>query len=127
MTLTQLILTAAATAAAAVAQEGSVARIGFDFEVNGKSMPAGKYEVKRPAGQSFIHVRDRVTGKSFFVPGAGTTAEGVQSAALIFSHEGNRYVLEAINTASAKLTVRQSRRSQEMAKNVRTVTVNTTD
>ena len=51
MTLTQLILTAAATAAAAVAQEGSVARIGFDFEVNGKSMPAGKYEVKRQLGK----------------------------------------------------------------------------
>ena len=73
-----------------VREQVALARISFDFEVAGKRLPAGNYEVSRQGGKSFLHFRDRATGKitygrvpsgSVVVPGSLPSADGSHSLA----------------------------------------------
>jgi hypothetical protein len=74
----------------------AIANIPFDFQVRGKTMPAGKYMVSRDDLTSATRVQNLVSGQSLVVlthPGKSSTREEPK---LIFNHQGEEYALSEV-------------------------------
>lgn len=99
------------------------ATVTFPFEVNGRELPAGKYEAVRQAHRPYIAIRNAASGKSFFVITPGARPNGSGKASLTFDRYGDRHVLTSIADSGAILTVPRSRRARELAKTNNPVTV----
>jgi len=88
-------LTAVLGSATLFAETASKANIPFDFQISGKTVPAGQYIVKLADDQRMLIFHSVATGRSsmtLVMPSKSGTPETPQ---LIFRHNGERYTLES--------------------------------
>ena len=84
----------------------------FPFDVNGKKMPAGKYEVRDAGTRHALRIVEASTGRTFFV--IGGSANWAKTM-LNFNRYGDAYVLTSVTNNGVLLTVPVSRRTSEVA------------
>src|SRR5262245_52620841 len=102
-----LIFATAATLSMAAQnlQKKLIAEIGFPFDVNGVSMPAGKYELTRTGSQPLLLVRDAATSKSAMVVGRGFFSNKFGASTLTFQRQGDQYFLKAVTDGTAGMVM----------------------
>ena len=87
-------------------------RVPFGFIVNGKTLPAGHYNVANNNGM--LMVRGERDGAMVFGIPAGRRTEGSSGASLVFLKTGTRYELSEIWTLDGdRRVLRPSRRQLE--------------
>ncbi len=105
---TTFLILAAATLSGLAAES-----VGFPFQVSGKKMPAGKYEVREGGTRHALLIAEVATGRSFFVIGA--SAKSWAKTMLNFNRYGDKYVLTSVTNDGALYSVPTSRRTAEVA------------
>ena len=88
-------LTAVLGTATLFAQNESKANIPFDFQITGKTVPAGHYRVSLAAGRQMLVFQNEVTGRSSMVLVHGYKSNTLDESILTFRHNGERYTLES--------------------------------
>lgn len=120
----QLILMAAAAAMTMAAQSSAgrlLASVPFPFEVNGKAMPAGQYELVRPPQGKSVVIRNRVDSGVRVAVLAGEAEHRRPSNELVFRKYGTRYFLGEIQYGGRNVAMRlpAARNERELARTVR--------
>lgn len=102
---------------AAAEQEGSVvAKVPFAFSVQGKTLPAGTYTVRRLNDQNadFLVLRNAEGGEALpILTGLNGHAAG---AGLVFHRYGDEYFLSAIRTSSGEHNLPQSKAEKKLVR-----------
>ena len=107
--LHKFLILAAAAAMSVAAQSSAgrlVAKVPFPFEVNGKAMPAGSYELVRPPQGKAVVIRSRVDPAMRVAVLAGEAEYRRESNELVFRRYGTRYFLGEIQYAGRNVSVR---------------------
>ena len=105
---TTLLIFAAATLSALAAET-----VAFPFQVHGKKMPAGKYEVRNAGPLYSLRIVETGTGKSFYVTNA--SAKVGAKTMLNFKRYGDRFILASVTNNGADIKVPMSRSAAEIA------------
>jgi hypothetical protein len=109
--LQKLLILAAAAAMSVAAQSAAgrlLASVPFPFEVNGKAMPAGKYELVRPPQGRSVVIRNRVDSGVRVAVLAGEAAYRRESSELVFRKYGTRYFLGEIKYAGRNVAMQMA-------------------
>jgi hypothetical protein len=77
------------------AQTASSANIPFDFQITGKTIPAGEYIVKLASDRRMLIFRNVATGNSSMTLAYAYKSGTLQTPILTFRHNGERYTLES--------------------------------
>ena len=88
-------LTAVLGTAALFAQNASKANIPFDFQITGKTVPAGQYIVKLADNQRMLVFQNVATGRSVMTLVMQSKSGTPETPKLIFRHNGERYTLDS--------------------------------
>jgi len=88
-------LSAVLGSATLFAQTVSTADIPFDFQITGKTVPAGHYIVKLASNREMLTFQDAVTGRSSLVLVHAYKSGTPEQPILTFRHNGERYTLES--------------------------------
>ena len=88
-------LTAVLGSASLFAETASKANIPFDFQVSGKTVPAGQYIVTLADDQRMLIFHSVATGRSSMTLVMPSKSGTPESPKLIFRHNGERYTLES--------------------------------
>jgi hypothetical protein len=121
----QKLLILAAAAAMSVAAQSSAGRllasVPFPFEVNGKAMPAGQYELVRPPQGKSVVIRNRVDSGVRVAVLAGEAEHRRPSNELVFRKYGTRYFLGEIQYAGRNVAMQlpAAKAERELARTVR--------
>ena len=120
MKLTILILAAAASLglAAQAAFPRMTVKAPFAFEMNGKQMPAGEYDLQYAAERPYATVRHAATGRAFLFEVRKTSGVQLNQSALTFTRTIlNRYILTAVSdrTTGNAIILPAGRAAKEMA------------
>ena len=121
MKTTLLMLAAMMTAMAQGPGPRVVATIPFPFEVNGKAMPAGQYELVRPPQGKSVVIRNRVDSGVRVAVLAGEAEHRRPSNELVFRKYGTRYFLGEIQYAGRNVAMQMAvtRNERELARTAR--------
>ena len=119
MKLTFLILAAAASLGLA-AQSGfprMTANVPFAFEMNGKQMPAGSYDLQYTSDRPYATVRHAATGRAFLFEVRKTSGVRLDRSAFSFERRADRYILTAVSdrVTGYSIELPRGRASREMA------------
>ena len=87
-------LTAVLGTATLLAQSESKANIPFDFQITGKTLPAGQYIVKLTDNRMLVF-RNVATGHSSIMLTHANMSGTVEEPKLTFLHSGERYTLQS--------------------------------
>jgi hypothetical protein len=88
-------LSAVLGTATLLAQTDSTAKIPFDFQITGQTMPAGQYSVKLADNSRMLTFRNVATGLSTIVLAHPSETGTMEEGKLIFLHSGERYTLQS--------------------------------
>jgi len=88
-------LTAVLGTAALLAQTDSTAKIPFDFQIAGKTLPAGQYLVRLAQDNRMLVFRNMETGQATMVLAHAYKSGTVEEPKLTFNHSGDRYTLQS--------------------------------
>ena len=88
-------LTAVLGSATLIAETTTQANIPFDFQITGKTVPAGEYIVNLGADQRMLVFRNVASGHSVMALVMPSKAGRPETPKLIFRHNGERYKLES--------------------------------
>jgi hypothetical protein len=88
-------LSAVLGTATLLAQTESKANIPFDFQITGKTLPAGQYLVKLSQENRMLVFRNIETGHSNMVLAHPNKSGTVEEPKLTFLHNGERYTLQS--------------------------------
>ena len=88
-------LTAVLGTATLFAQNRSTANIPFDFQITGKTVPAGKYIVKLVPDRRMLVFQNVATGHSSIVMVHPCKSGTLEDPKLTFLHNGERYTLQS--------------------------------
>ncbi|MEK7830915.1 MAG: hypothetical protein AAB401_07510 [Acidobacteriota bacterium] len=91
-----LIATLTALGIAAGLGTTVIANIPFDFNVSGKTLPAGKYTVSKGATQGVLIIQNAEKGTSAVTIGRGADSKNDGKASLGFRRYGNQYFLASV-------------------------------
>ena len=121
MKLTFLILAAAASLGLA-AQSGfprMTAKVPFAFEMNGKQMPAGSYDLQYTSDRPYATVRHAATGRAFLFEVRKTSGVRLDRSAFSFDRRADRYILTAVSdrVTGYSIVLPRGRAAREMANN----------
>ena len=121
MKLTFLILAAAASLGLA-AQSGfprMTANVPFAFEMNGKQMPAGSYDLQYTSDRPYATVRHAATGRAFLFEVRKTSGVRLDRSAFSFDRRADRYILTAVSdrVTGYSIVLPRGRAAREMANN----------
>jgi len=121
MNLTFFILAAAVTSlglAAETAFPRMTVNVPFAFEMNGKQMPAGDYELQYAAERPYATVRHAATGRAFLFEVIKTSGARLNQSVLTFTRTiSDRHILTAVSdkvTGNA-IVLPRDRAAREMA------------
>ena len=95
-------LTAVLGSASLFAQNESKANIPFDFQITGKTMPAGQYIVKLASNHQMLAFQNVATGRTSMLLVLQSKSGMLETPVLIFRHSGERYTLESAWFAGVK-------------------------
>ena len=118
---TRLLILAAAATLGLTAQSSTgkmTANIPFAFEVNGKQMNAGAYDVRYSKEQSFATVRHARTGNGFLFGVPPTSGVRLDHGVLHFEEHSKGQVLISVSDKGTGTAIRipRTRAGNEMAK-----------
>jgi hypothetical protein len=88
-------LTALLGSATLLAQTESIAQIPFDFQIAGKTLPAGKYVVKLATENRMLVFQNVETGRTNVALTHPYKSGIVEEPKLTFLHSGDRYMLQS--------------------------------
>ena len=88
-------LTAALGSATLFAQTASKANIPFDFQITGKTVPAGRYIVKLATDRQMLIFQNVATGRSTIALVHPAKSGTMEEPILTFRHNGEQYKLES--------------------------------
>ena len=88
-------LTAVLGSATLIAETASKANIPFDFQITGKTVPAGEYIVNLAADHRMLVFQNVANGHSVMALVMPSKAGTPETPKLIFRHKGERYTLES--------------------------------
>jgi len=88
-------LTAALGSATLFAQTASKANIPFDFQITGKTVPAGQYIVRLATDRHMLVFQNVETGRSTLLLVHGYKSGTLEEPKLTFRHIGEQYKLES--------------------------------
>jgi hypothetical protein len=112
-----LVLASAVLAAAAFTTHTATAetlRVPFDFTVNGKTMPAGEYNVLRDGIASFVHLQNADATKTYvWTLEPGDPAPTSNAVTMFFDKDGSSYTLRSIQYHSLTTARLDKRHSQD--------------
>lgn len=95
-----LVLASAVLAAAAFTTHSAAAetlRVPFDFTVNGRTMPAGNYNVVRDGISSFVRLQNADATQSYnWTLEPGDPAPSSTAVTMFFDQNGSSYALRSI-------------------------------
>ena len=98
-TLTTIAMTIGLTAvlgsATLFAETASKANIPFDFQMTGKTMPAGQYIVKLADNHQLLVFQNVATGRSNMTLVHASTSGTREDPILTFRHTGDQYILDS--------------------------------
>jgi hypothetical protein len=111
-----IVLASAVLATAAFTTHTAAAetlRVPFDFSVNGKTLPAGEYNVLRDNLANFVRLENTDASKSYtWTLEPGDPAPGSTAVTMFFDKDGSSYSLRSIQY-HALTTARIDRRHKE--------------
>jgi hypothetical protein len=88
-------LSAVLGTATLLAQTESTAKIPFDFQITGQTLPAGQYHVKLNDNYRMLTFRNVATGRSIVVMAHPSESGTMEEGKLIFLHSGEGYRLQS--------------------------------
>jgi hypothetical protein len=88
-------LTAILGSATLFAQSVSTADIPFDFQITGKTLPAGQYNVHLSDGRQMLVFQNTATGRSTLALAYAYKSGMPETPVLKFRQNGDRYTLES--------------------------------
>jgi hypothetical protein len=88
-------LTAVLGSATLFAESTSKANIPFDFQMTGKTVPAGQYIVKLATDHQMLVFQNVETGRSTMMLVHQSKSGTLEEPVLIFRHKGDQYKLES--------------------------------
>ena len=111
-------LTAVLGTATLFAETASKANIPFDFQITGKTVPAGQYIVRLANDNRMLVFQNEATGHSVMTLVMPSKAGTPETPKLIFRHNGERYTLESawfagVHTSYATLQRKGDRADRE--------------
>jgi hypothetical protein len=89
-------------AAAARADEKTMAKVPFDFVAGGVRLPAGSYTIAETENPGVLLVQDEHRRHAVFVLTIAATGDGTTPPELVFQHTGGDYFLARIVEAGAQ-------------------------
>jgi hypothetical protein len=92
------------------------ANIPFDFMVNGKQLPAGKYDVKSGSIGGTIVLFNAEQSKSVIAQAATTSHRGSDEARLVFRRYGSQYFLAKVVSPTQSIELGRTKAEREAAK-----------
>lgn len=92
------------------------ANIPFDFMVNGKQMPAGKYDVKSGDIGGTIVLFNTEKSRSAVALAATTSHRGSDQARLVFHRYGSEYFLAKVVSPTQSIELSRTKAEREAAK-----------
>jgi hypothetical protein len=119
-TVRSLLLASAVVAAAAFTAQTAAAetlRVPFDFTVNGKTMPAGRYSVQRDSLRDFVTL-EGPKNKFTWMLVPGDAAPSSNQVMLSFTRNGAQYALHAIQYRALTTCVLDKSKSNHVASHV---------
>lgn len=113
---TNLLILAAASSLGLSAQ--MTAKVPFAFEINGRQMPAGKYDLKASADLPYATFRHSDTGRGFLVVVGPSSAVKLNRSVLTFLSQPDRYILTTITdkTTGNAMPLPRGKAARETAK-----------
>src|SRR5690242_20072860 len=89
-------LTAVLGSASLFAQTASKANIPFDFQITGKTVPAGQYIVKLSDNHQMLSFQNAATGRTSLALALQSKSGMRETGVLAFRHSGERFTLESV-------------------------------
>ena len=89
-------LTAVLGSASLFAETVSKATIPFDFQITGKTVPAGRYIVKLSDNHQILSFQNGVTGHTCLTLVLKSKSGMRETGVLAFRHSGERYTLDSV-------------------------------
>jgi hypothetical protein len=102
----------AGTLAAAPAMAEVLVDVPFNFTVNGKMCPAGRYQVEHDAASNIVTLRSRTWSRTFaWIAGPGEPSPYDARVILRFDESGDAHELQSVQYGSS-ITSRLDRKTQ---------------